>query len=45
MSTKKNQKKSIGEKFSAVILADSLAQDLLWLPFWQKTRGACHFGS
>jgi len=45
MSTKKNQEKSIGENFLTVILADSLAQDLLlaailaerrrFLPFWQ----------
>jgi hypothetical protein len=27
------------------ILADSLAQDLQCLPFWQKPRPFCHFGS
>jgi hypothetical protein len=26
-------------------LAESLAQDLLWLPFWQAGRPICHFGS
>jgi hypothetical protein len=39
------QKKIVGENLTVAILADSLAQDLLSLPFWQKTRAACRFGS
>jgi hypothetical protein len=45
MSTKKNQRKYIGDFFPNAILAGYLAQDLLCLPFWQKSRGGCHFGS
>ena len=26
-------------------LAESLARDLLWLPFWQFAGAVCHFGS
>lgn len=34
-----------GMIFAAANLAGSLAQDLLWLPFWQLARPICHFGS
>jgi len=44
MSTKKNKRKSVGDFFLSVILAGYLAQDLLWLPFWQISRAPCHFG-
>lgn len=31
--------------FAVANLAESLAQDLLRLPFWQAAGAACHFGS
>jgi len=31
--------------FGMIFAGGRLAQDLLCLPFWQKARGACHFGS
>lgn len=34
-----------GMIFATANLADVLAQDLLWLPFWQAGRAPCHFGS
>jgi hypothetical protein len=37
-------KKIVGENLTTAILADSLAQDLLSLPFWQPPRPSCHFG-
>jgi hypothetical protein len=39
------EKEIVGENLTTAILADSLAQDLLCLPFWQKTRDFCRFGS
>jgi hypothetical protein len=34
-----------GMIFAVANLAESLAQDLLRLPFWQAGRPICHFGS
>jgi hypothetical protein len=34
-----------GTRFAIAILAVCLAQDLQCLPFWQKMRDSCHFGS
>jgi hypothetical protein len=34
-----------GTRFAIAILAVRLAQDLQCLPFWQKMRDSCHFGS
>jgi len=38
-------KKIVGENLTNAILADSLAQDLLSLPFWHKSGDFCRFGS
>jgi len=44
----KKKEEKIVEKyflFGMIFAGRRLAQDLLCLPFWQKSRGACHFGS
>jgi hypothetical protein len=41
----RRKKYFFGTIFAVANLAESLAQDLLWLPFWQAARGFCHLGS
>jgi hypothetical protein len=47
LSTKKKEEKIVEKYFlfGMIFAGRRLAQDLLCLPFWQKARGACHFGS
>jgi hypothetical protein len=50
--SKKRNREIVGEvfptkifSFGMIFAGGSLAWDLLCLPFWQKTRPICHFGS